>query len=69
MAISLSDEQFALLYEYLDREHSFVWNPEVVGETTKIGKQLWDTVQAIAVDQGFEPQHERVGDAHPHPAP
>ncbi len=59
--IELTEEQFALLYEYLDREHSFVWDPMVVGDTTKIGKKLWDAVQEIAQQQGFTPKHERVG--------
>jgi hypothetical protein len=58
--IKLTEEQFALLYEYLDREHSFVWDARIVGKTTKIGKQLWDTVQEIARQQGFTPQHERI---------
>ena len=60
--IELTEEQFALLYEYLDREHSLVLDPETVGQTTKIGKKLWDTVQEIAGQQGFTPQHERVGE-------
>jgi hypothetical protein len=58
--IELTEEQFALLYEYLDREHSLVWDPRVIGDTTKIGKKLWDTVQEIAGQQGFTPQHERI---------
>jgi hypothetical protein len=58
--IELTEEQFALLYEYLDREHTLTWDPLIVGDTTKIGKKLWDTVQEIAQQQGFTPQHERI---------
>lgn len=58
----LNEEDFALLYEYLDREHSFVWDPKVIGTTTKIGKKLWDRVQEIGRERGFEPKHERVED-------
>jgi hypothetical protein len=53
MPITLSDDEFALLYEYLDREHSSVWDPETVGKTTKIGKRLWDRIQDVAVEQGL----------------
>ncbi|MDA8320717.1 MAG: hypothetical protein M0030_13045 [Actinomycetota bacterium] len=62
MAITLTDEH-ALLYVYLDRKHSFVWDNKVIGQITKIGNRLWRTVQKIAVEQGFEPTHGRVGDA------
>jgi hypothetical protein len=65
--ITLTEDQFALLYEYLDREHSLVWDPKVIGDTTKIGSRLWRAVQEIAIEQGFEPKHERVGEAHPVP--
>ena len=63
MPITLSDDEFATLYEYLDREHSFVWDPMVVGKTTKIGKKLWDRVQEIAVEQDFTPTHEPIDEA------
>jgi hypothetical protein len=51
--IELTDEQFALLYEYLDREHSIVWDPATVGQTTKIGTRLQSTVQEIAGQNGL----------------
>jgi hypothetical protein len=35
--ITLSTDEFALLFQYLDWEHSLVWNPETVGKITKIG--------------------------------
>ena len=57
MAITLTDEEFALLYNYLDREHTITWDPEFVGQTTKIGKQLWDRVQEIGAEVGLTPQH------------
>ena len=53
LAYQLSADEFAQLYEYLDREHTITWDPEHVGLTTKMGKQLWDRVQEIAVEQGF----------------
>jgi hypothetical protein len=40
--ITLSCDEFALLYQYLDREHTITWDPEEVGLTTKLGKKLWD---------------------------
>lgn len=58
--ILMTQEEFALLYEYLDREHSFVWDPDEIGKTTMIGKQLWDRVQEIATEQGFTPTHTPV---------
>jgi hypothetical protein len=53
MPVTLSDDDFAMLYEYLDREHTITWDPNTVGQTTKIGKKLWDRVQEIAEEQGF----------------
>jgi hypothetical protein len=58
--IPLTTEEFALLYEYLDREHSLVFDPNTVGETTKIGKKLWDRVQEIAAEQDFTPTHTPI---------
>jgi hypothetical protein len=58
--ITLSTDEFALLYEYLDREHSMDWDVESVGLTTKIGKQIWDRVQEIAVEQNFTPTHTPI---------
>jgi len=58
--IKLTRKEFALLYEYLDREHSFVWDPAEVGKTTKLGKELWDRVQKIATEQDFTPKHKAV---------
>jgi hypothetical protein len=54
--ITLSDEEFDLLYLYLHREHRMVFDPKEVGETTKIGRKLWARVQEIADEQGFTPQ-------------
>jgi hypothetical protein len=45
MSVTLSDEEFALLYTYLDREQTVTWDPLEVGLTTKLGKRLWDRVQ------------------------
>ena len=58
--ITLSTDEFALLYEYLDREHSLVWDPDTVGVTTKIGKQVWDRIQEVAIEQGFTPRHDPI---------
>jgi hypothetical protein len=58
--VTLSTEEFALLYEYLDREHSIVWDPMTVGVTTKIGKKLWDRIQEIATEQNFTPTHTPI---------
>ena len=60
--ITLTTEEFALLYEYLDREHTLVWDPKTVGKTTKIGKKLWDRIQAVAVEQGFTPTHTPINE-------
>lgn len=60
--ITLTTEEFALLFEYLDREHTQVWDPNTVGQTTKIGKKLWDRVQKIAVEQGFTPTHTPINE-------
>jgi hypothetical protein len=60
MGVTLSDEEFALLYEYLDREHSIVFDPNTVGQTTKLGKKLWDRIQEVANEQGFVPTHESI---------
>jgi hypothetical protein len=57
MAVTLSDEEFALLFEYLDREHTITWDPEHVGLTTKMGKKLWDRVQVIGAEHGLSPTH------------
>jgi hypothetical protein len=57
MAVTLSDEEFALLFDYLDREHSITWDPDFVGLTTKLGKQLWDRVRDIGTEQGLVAQH------------
>jgi hypothetical protein len=64
--ITLSTEEFALLYEYLDREHSLVWDPETVGLTTKIGFKLWRRIQKIATEQGFTPTHTPIEDGLRH---
>lgn len=60
MPFTLTDAEFALLYEYLDREHTVTWDPKEVGKTTKIGKKLWDRVQEIAEEKGFTPTHKAV---------
>jgi hypothetical protein len=52
--ITLSDDEFNLLYDYLDREHSVTWDPDEVGEMTMVGKKLWDRVQEIAIEQRAE---------------
>ena len=58
MAVTLSDEEFALLFDFLDREHTITMDPDFVGETTAIGKQLWDRVQVIGAERGLTPQHK-----------
>lgn len=55
--ITLTTEEFALLYDYLDREHTVTFDVDEVGAMTMIGKQLWDRVQEIAVEQDFVPTH------------
>lgn len=66
--ITLTTEEFALLYEFLDREHSFDWDPDSIGETTKIGKKLWDRIQEVAVEQGFTPTHTPIEEGVKHKA-
>ncbi len=39
------------------------WDPASIGLTTKIGKQLWDRVQEIAVEQGFAPSVVSVSES------
>jgi hypothetical protein len=56
--VVLSDDEFAALYDFLDREHTITWDPDFVGETTAIGKKLWDRVQEIGTERGLIPQHE-----------
>jgi len=58
MPVTLTDEEFALLFEYLDREHTITFDPEHVGLTTKLGKGLWDRVQEIGAEHGLTPQHQ-----------
>ncbi len=58
--ITLSEEEFALLYTYLWREHTITWDPDHVGLTTKLGKQLWDRVREIADEQDFTPDTLRL---------
>lgn len=58
MAVTLSDEEFALLFDFLDREHTVTFDPDFVGETTAIGKQLWDRVQVIGAERGLTAQHK-----------
>ena len=53
--ITLTAEEFSLLYRFLDLEHTETMDPEEVGVITKLGKQVWDRVQEIAVEQGFTP--------------
>jgi hypothetical protein len=65
MPVSVSDNEFALLFTYLAREHSFVFDPSEVGKTTKIGKQLWDRVQEIALEQGFTPENNTLETVEP----
>jgi hypothetical protein len=60
VAITLTDEEFSLLYEYLDREHSIAWDPNTVGETTKLGKTLWDRIQEVAQEQNFTATHQSI---------
>lgn len=54
MPVTLSDEEFALLYEFLDREHTETVDPEEVGVITMLGKQLWDRVQEIAQEENIK---------------
>jgi hypothetical protein len=63
--VLLTEEDFALVYEYLDREHSFVWSVEEIGKTTRIGKQLWDRIQEIAVEVDFTPTHMPIAPVPP----
>jgi hypothetical protein len=56
--VVLSDEEFALLFDYLDREHTLVFDPDEVGQITKLGRKLWDRVQVIGAEHGLTPQHK-----------
>jgi hypothetical protein len=60
MAIKLTDEDFALLYEYLDRENSVYSDATNIDLTTKIGVRLWRRIQEIATETGFMPTHESI---------
>jgi hypothetical protein len=62
MPVTLSDDEFSLLYTFLAREHTITWDPDHVGLTTKMGKQLWDRVREIAIEQGLPaPQTDAPG--------
>jgi hypothetical protein len=63
MPVTLSTEELALLHRYLAREHSMDWDPASIGLTTKIGRQLWDRIQQIAVEQGFAPSVVSVSES------
>lgn len=56
--VVLTREEFALLFDFLDREHTITWDPEFVGQTTKLGKRLWDRIQEIGAEHGLTPQHK-----------
>jgi hypothetical protein len=59
--ITLTTGEFALLYEFLDREHSTSYGGvESIDLTTKIGVKLWRRVQEIATKQGFVPRHAPI---------
>jgi hypothetical protein len=45
----VTDEPFAFLYDNLDREHCFTYDPRGVGCTVRLGGRLWRQVQAGAV--------------------
>lgn len=62
--VTLTEEEFALLYRFLDLEHTETMDPDEVGLITKLGKQLWDRVQEVAVEQGFTPTHDGFPDRH-----
>lgn len=49
--MTLSDEEFALLYTYLDRMNTTTWDPDEVGETTRIGRKVWPLMKAHAADK------------------
>jgi hypothetical protein len=52
--VILTDEQFAALREYLERQHSLTYHPDEVGLTVALGAAvvLCQTVQAaLAVTQ------------------
>ncbi len=56
--VVLTQKEFALLYTYLDREHTITWDVEEIGLSTKLGKQLWDRVQELGGEHGLLPQHQ-----------
>ena len=38
----LTNEELRPLFDYLDRRHTTTWDPNFVGQTTAIGKRVWD---------------------------
>jgi hypothetical protein len=50
-AVNLTDDEFDLLYTYLDRQHRTVWDPQEVGRTVNVGEHLWRRVQEIAQER------------------
>lgn len=62
MSVTLTDEQFALLWTYLDREYRVVSDPRYVGETIKIGEKLWAMVREVGAEQGFSPPSGSTAD-------
>jgi hypothetical protein len=47
MAVELTDEQFALLREYLDHQHTAICDPDEVGHTVALGRRLWREIHAL----------------------
>ena len=40
MPVTLTDEEFALLFDYLDREHTITFDPDYIGLTPRHWKQV-----------------------------
>jgi hypothetical protein len=55
MAVMLTDEQFTLLREYLDRQHTLVYDSDDVGHTVALGRRLWREIHALATVQDPAP--------------
>lgn len=60
--IVLTQEQFSMLWTYLNRQYRVVSDPRYVGETVKIGEKLWQAVREIAEAQDFTPPSGSTAD-------
>jgi hypothetical protein len=52
MAVTLSDDEFNTVYQYLERQHRLVHDPEEVGHIVAMGRRAWRMIQRVAEEQG-----------------